>query len=293
MATSSLRIPVREMDVVFMSYGEPNAESNWADLLKKVPWAKRIKDIKGFDAVHRKAAETATTDWFVTVDADTVLYDEFLDVTVTIEQNKPRNFCWSSRNLVNGLCYGNGGLKVWHRPFAGAMAFHELGHMGDFCWDQDYKSYAEVYSDVVINGSALQAFRAGFREGVKLTMSQGKLVPPIHWIRMRPTNAAYLKIWTSLGLHADNGQWAICGARRGMKMACSRMLDQQLIGDFGYIDEQFNVIDEPLLAIAEDGDVINRLSPIKVTLFNREQSALIREIYDRSPYQRNPSRRNP
>lgn len=275
-----------------MSYGEPNAENNWADLLRKVPWAKRVKDVKGFDAVHRKAAELATTDWFVTVDADTRVYDEFLNNVVEIEPGKPRNFCWSSRNIVNGLCYGNGGLKVWHKPYAANMAFHELGNMGDFCWDKDYKSYSEVYSDVIINSSELQAFRAGFREGVKLTMSQGRLLPWSHWNRLPPTTVFHLRIWTSVGLHAANGQWAICGARRGMKMALSRALDQQLIGDFEYIDMQFDLIKDPLEAIEDDGKTINNLSPIKVTLFTEEQSELIREIHGRPTYQRNPSRRH-
>ena len=39
-------------------HDEPNAEKNYADLLKKVPWAKRVHGVKGSDAAHKAAAPT-------------------------------------------------------------------------------------------------------------------------------------------------------------------------------------------------------------------------------------------
>ena len=33
---------VSDFDVVYISYDEPNAEKNWADLKSKCPWAKRV-----------------------------------------------------------------------------------------------------------------------------------------------------------------------------------------------------------------------------------------------------------
>ena len=40
---------VLDLDFVFISYKEPNCEENYADLLNKVPWAKRVHGVKGFD----------------------------------------------------------------------------------------------------------------------------------------------------------------------------------------------------------------------------------------------------
>ena len=48
--------PINSFDIVFLSYDEPNADKNYADLLNKAPWAKRVHGVKGFDAAHKAAA---------------------------------------------------------------------------------------------------------------------------------------------------------------------------------------------------------------------------------------------
>ena len=55
MATSR----ITDLDFVYISYKEPNKEQNWADLKSKVPWAKRVDGVKGFDSAHKAAAEKA------------------------------------------------------------------------------------------------------------------------------------------------------------------------------------------------------------------------------------------
>ena len=46
-------IKVLDCDIVFLSYDEPNAEKNYADLLTKVPYAKRVHGVEGSDAAHK------------------------------------------------------------------------------------------------------------------------------------------------------------------------------------------------------------------------------------------------
>ena len=48
---------ISEFDFIFLSYDEPNAEMLYADLLDKVPWAKRVHKVKGFDSAHRACAD--------------------------------------------------------------------------------------------------------------------------------------------------------------------------------------------------------------------------------------------
>ena len=48
---------IDDIDFVFLSYDEPNAEKNFADLKRKVPWAKRVHGVYGFDAAHKACAE--------------------------------------------------------------------------------------------------------------------------------------------------------------------------------------------------------------------------------------------
>ena len=64
---------VDALDVVFISYDEPNREKHWASLLAQNPFAKRVDGITGFDAAHKAAANIAETDRFITIDGDTTV----------------------------------------------------------------------------------------------------------------------------------------------------------------------------------------------------------------------------
>ena len=44
----SKKFKVADYDIIYLSYDEPNAEKNFADLCKKVPWAKR-RSLKSSD----------------------------------------------------------------------------------------------------------------------------------------------------------------------------------------------------------------------------------------------------
>jgi hypothetical protein len=138
-----------------------------------------------------------------------------------------------ARNRINGLLYGNGGLKIWRKDFILNMKTHEASDSDrgqvDFCWEDGYKQFAECYSETVITGSPFQAWRAGFREGVKMTLLDGVRVPADE-IRERIWwhNLHRLKIWSTVGAHEENGLYAIHGARLGQWMTnCS---------DWNYVD---------------------------------------------------------
>ena len=63
-------IDIADIDIVFISYDEPNADRNWIELKKIAPWAKRIHGVKGSDSAHKAAADISDTDRLVTVDGD-------------------------------------------------------------------------------------------------------------------------------------------------------------------------------------------------------------------------------
>ena len=44
-------------DIVFISYGEPNADNNWLILKDQFPMAKRVKDVEGIHQAHIAAAK--------------------------------------------------------------------------------------------------------------------------------------------------------------------------------------------------------------------------------------------
>lgn len=223
---------ISEFDFVFISYDEPNAEKNYADLCNKVPWAKRIHGVKGSDAAHKAAAELSETEWFVSIDADNIVDIKFLDIKVEMSENI-KVFSWTGRNRLNGLRYGNGGLKLWNKEYVLSMKSHEAADNKnaevDFCWESLYRQYPESYSEVVITESPFQSWRAGFREGVKMTLVDGVKVAPyeiknkVWW-----HNIHRLRVWSTVGMHEENGKYAILGARMGTWMAnCT---------DWNYID---------------------------------------------------------
>jgi hypothetical protein len=224
---------VIEFDVVFLSYDEPNADVHYADLCNKVPWAKRVHGVKGSDEAHKEAARVADSDWFITVDADNIVDPKFFNLDLKMEDPKIQVYGWCGRNVINGLRYGNGGLKIWKKDFVLNMKTHEASDSDrgqvDFCWEDGYRNFPVSYSDSIITGSPFQAWRAGFREGVKMTLLDGVKVPPgeiqqkIWW-----HNIHRLRMWSTVGAHEENGLFAVMGARLGTWMAnCT---------DWNYID---------------------------------------------------------
>ena len=212
-----------ELDVVFLSYDEPNADKHYADLCNKVPWAKRVHGVKGSDEAHKEAARQSETEWVITVDADNIVDNRFFNLEFDPNNKDIQVYSWLARNRINGLLYGNGGLKIWRKDFILNMKTHEASDSDrgqvDFCWEDGYKQFAECYSETVITGSPFQAWRAGFREGVKMTLLDGVRVPADE-IRERIWwhNLHRLKVWSTVGSHEENGLYAIYGARLGQWM---------------------------------------------------------------------------
>ena len=232
---------IAEFDVVFLSYDEPNADLNYADLCNKIPWAKRVHGVKGSDAAHKAAAELSDTEYFVSVDADNIVNNSFFNLDLDIKENI-QVYSWVGKNIVNGLMYGNGGLKLWRKDFVLKMQTHEASDSDraqvDFCWEDGYKQFPQCFSDVYINASPFQAWRAGFREGVKMTLSDGVKVSPgeikekVWW-----HNLHRLQQWATVGSHEENGKYAVLGARMGTFMTNCTDWDYVQVRDFEVLRE--------------------------------------------------------
>jgi len=214
------RVRVSDLDFVYISYKEPNKEQNWADLKSKVPWAKRVDGVVGFDSAHKAAAELAETDFFISVDGDNIIDEQFLLETLDwTKTNKKAVHRWRARNNVNGLVYGNGGLVGWQKQTCLSMKTHENADKDenqiDFCWGVPHENLHNCYSTTVINGSEQQAFVAGYREGVKMSTEKGKPIPANDFHKIWPTNLRILSTWCTIGADVELGKYAMLGARMG------------------------------------------------------------------------------
>ena len=289
-----MKIKIAELDIIFLSYDEPNADKNFADLKTKVPWAKRVHGIKGSDAAHKECARISETDRFVTVDGDNTIKQEFIDQVLDFDAHTNLQnsvISWCGQNVINGLMYGNGGLKCWPKEYVLNMKTHENADPDnvqakvDFCWDAQYIQQNSCYSLTHNNVTPKQAWRAGFREGVKLSLDRGAKIPHSEFLKGHPKNLNMLYIWTMIGSDVENGNWAIYGAREGLEMT--------MLTDWNYVDvRDFEELDN-IWANRDDlpedilhneiwnigTNLINQLDlPIATLPLNEEQSAFFKTV---------------
>lgn len=247
-----------EFDVIFLSYDEPNADLHFADLCNKVPWAKRIHGVKGSDAAHKAAANLSETEWFITVDADNIVDPKFFNIDLDMSNPEIQVYGWCGRNVVNGLRYGNGGLKIWKKEFVLNMQTHEAAESDraqvDFCWEKGYQNFPMSFSESVITGSPFQAWRAGFREGVKMTLLDGIKVPPME-IEQRIWwhNIHRLRMWSTVGAHEENGIYAVYGARLGTWMTNCTEWNYVEVRDFEILRAIWDQYGKPYEEVNGDG----------------------------------------
>jgi len=244
------QIDVADLDCIYLSYDEPQKEEHWAKIRNMVPWATRVDGVKGSDAAHKAAAAVSTTERFILIDGDNLPDPEFFNQTLTFatEQYERAVFRWRARNHVNGLMYGNGGLSSWTREFVNNMHTHEntdgrTETQVEFCFDPMYWAMHDCYSTTYPNGSAFQAWRAGFREGVKMCLDRGRR-PTVGEFRDRvhQRNLDHLTIWHNVGADADYGYWAMAGARQGTYMTMLTNWDYLQVQDFDALAELWNSV---------------------------------------------------
>ena len=249
--------PMSDFDVVYISYDEPNAEKNWADLLSKCPWAKRVQGVKGFDAAHNEAGRIATKRRLVTVDGDNIVHAEFFNQTIEIDEEEQADyiFSWCGHNIINSLAYGNGGLKLWPKHIIENMNSHENdasedgAHSVDFCCMLTYYQMADTFSDVCINATPEQAYRGGFREGVKMSLDRGILPPRNKFLTQNHIkNLQRLSVWCSVGADVNNGDWALLGAREAVCLTNLDDWDHTHIADYEYMQP---FVKDKLIAYAD------------------------------------------
>ena len=236
-------VRVTDLDFIFISFREPNKEYNYADLLNKVPWAKRVDGVVGFDNAHKAAAELAETEFFISIDGDNILDPKFLLQTLDFSLTDPRAVHrWRARNSVNGLIYGNGGIVGWPRKTCLEMRTHENADSKeneiDFCWGVPHENLHNVYSETVINHSPEQAFVAGFREGVKMSLDRGTVIPSAEFVeKIYPPNLRILTTWMSVGADVENGSYALLGARMGCWYTTVKGIELKKVRDLDFISE--------------------------------------------------------
>jgi hypothetical protein len=287
------QIDIADLDVVYLSYDEPQKEQFWAKIKNMIPWAVRVDGVKGSDAAHKAAADASTTERFVLIDGDNLPDEQFFNLTLEFPDQRWEQavFRWRARNNINGLMYGNGGISSWTREFVRNMQTHEntdgrAETVVEFCFDPLYWAMHDCYSTTYPNGSKFQAWRAGFREGVKMCLDRGQR-PSITEFQSRvyQRNLDNLTIWHNIGADVEHGLWAIAGARMGTRQTMLTDWDYRLVQSFdalANIWQQVQHQDPGILADSLAPELYSQLG-LPVDIFSAESSKFFKYHY-RSNY---------
>ena len=290
-----MKIEIQDLACVYLSYDEPQKEEFWLKIKNMVPWARRVDGVKGSDAAHKRAAEESDTERFILIDGDNIpdgsFFDLILDYSDKDESYTNAQYRWKARNNINGLVYGNGGISSWTKEYVMNMKTHENSDGNskttvDFCLDYNnslYWSMNDCYSTTYPNYTPFQAWRAGFREGVKMCLVGG-LVPNVNEFKRIPSrNLDNLTIWHNVGADVENGMWAIYGARLGTFMTMTQDFDPIQVQWFDNLEKlwQDHKDNDPRINAELFGNSLRNKLDLPINTLDREQSRFFKRHYNK------------
>jgi hypothetical protein len=283
------QIDIADLDCIYLSYDEPQKEEFWVRIRNMIPWAKRVDGIRGSDAAHKAAAAASDTERFVLIDGDNLPKEDFFNLTLEFPEPhwEQAVFRWRARNHINGLMYGNGGLSSWTRTFINNMRTHEatdgrVETQVEFCFDPMYWAMHDCYSTTYPNGSAFHAWRAGFREGVKMCLNNGACPTLSEFqTRVHQRNLDHLTIWHNVGRDVEHGIWAIVGSRMGTYMTMLTDWDHRAVQDFSALEELWKTVETAnpeILAGRVAGDLVTQIG-LPINNLGEQESAFFKQHY--------------
>ena len=213
------------LDVIFISYHEPNAEENWQRVLAKAPWAKRVDGVSGIFEAHKAAARLSNTDMFYVVDGDAWLVDEWNFNYQPNLFDRDCAYVWSSKNSINDLVYQYGGVKLFNKSVITKKKTWKSLDM--FSTMPKIKSENDISCITRFNTDEFATWRSAFRESVKLYVSN---------------QITRLDSWLSSDINAPFGKFAQSGAQAGINFAKENINNLSVltkINDYTWLKQQF------------------------------------------------------
>lgn len=224
-------------DIVFISYNEPNADSNYARLKSRFPFATRIHGVKGIHQAHIEAAKKAKTNMLWIVDGDAVIDDDF-DFKCKIDYRDEYSYksvrVWRSRNPINGLVYGYGGVKLFPRKMTIEMDTSSKDMTTSI--SPYFRAMETISNTTAFNTDPFNTWKSAFRECCKLASRVIARQNNIETIER-------LNIWKTVGKDKTFGEYAVLGAQQGHAYGIANKMDGEAlskINDFDWLKEQFD-----------------------------------------------------
>jgi hypothetical protein len=193
------------MDVIFISYDEPQADANWEIVKQQVPRAQRLHGVKGMERALEAAARMSKTDCFYAVFAKTKLHETFDFTFVPDYFQKPKHYIFDCINTMNGLRYGHMGVIMYNKNLILNNIDKPFGLDYTMSWEHAVIPIVSCYGE--FNSTAFQTWRTAFRECCKI---------PYYNAKNPSIEADYrLYVWQTQA-EGKYAEWCLKGARDGV-----------------------------------------------------------------------------
>ena len=224
---------VQPYDIVFISYNEPNADANFKALRKRFPRAKRVHGVKGIHQAHIEAAKLVDTVMFWVVDGDAEITKDFYFDHQVSSYEKDIVHVWRSKNPINDLVYGYGGVKLLPTKLTLNMDVTKPDMTTSI--SSKFKAVHVLSNVTAFNTDPFNTWKSAFRECCKLSSKV------IDRQKSDETNHR-LDVWCTVGQDRDYGKFAIEGAKAGRNYGEMHQNDLESlskINDFEWLKRMF------------------------------------------------------
>ena len=230
------------LDVFMLTFGEPEAEDNFAHLQTFAPHAKRIDGVEGLLNAHKACAEESDTKYFYVCDADAWIQPNFQFKFEPSNQKEAYPgvketecvFTYRSHNPVNDLIYGYGAVKLF--PKKNLLDVKEFKVDMTTSIGAKFKPLFEISNVTAFNTDPFNTWRSAFRECTKLASG---IVD-----HNKQTDDYYrLQVWCERGDNRRYGDYAILGAQQGRDFGehyKGNVEALRKINDWNWLKETFN-----------------------------------------------------
>lgn len=231
-----MNIQLSTYPVIFISYDEPNKESNLTKLKSLCQNIIVVDGVREIENAYKQAYNLVKNQYplsahAIVINGDNLINDNFFNLSFRFAKstNLSENIlCFSARNIINGNTTRSDSIKLFpiDKLIQRTSNFLDLN---------------TVASEAIVNGSSLQAWRNGIREAFKLCYKDGSFLNNISQLHWRDFD----KLWRYMHIGSDvkNGLYAILGARMGCYLATISKYDPNVINDFDHLNTLFKTVE--------------------------------------------------
>ena len=189
---------------------------------------KHVRGIEGIFEAHKACAEQCDTKMFWVVDADAEVTESFNFDYIPDVYDEEVVHVWASKNPINGLEYGYGGVKLF--PTEMVKDANTWGIDFTTGLSRRFKSMPEVSCITKFNTDAFSTWRSAFRECVKLTLNEDA------------ESQERLNTWLNTRGDEDFTEEAVSGALEGNIFAKNNkdnLAELNKINDYSWLEEKW------------------------------------------------------